>query len=177
MAQNSTNPSGFRRLPIRYRALICMMTGMTMISGLAMASEPVSLPSKARAMTATELHMLYRDKTWVWPDGAGRLQDQNRIFTAWSGTGTNSNWAQGRWILSDTGLMCLKATWHSPTQAAPNKVCFRHFTDGGTIYQRKEPSGDWYIFKHATPADNDEFKKLIAEDTVTAELANRQPGK
>lgn len=177
MIKNSTCSSSFRLHSVRYRSLICIMTGITMMCGQAMASEPVALPSKARAMTAAELHMLYRDKTWVWPDGAGRLQDQGRIFTGWSGTGSNGSWAQGRWILSDTGLMCLKATWHSPTEAVPNKVCFRHFTDGGTIYQRKEPSGDWYVFKHATPADSDEFKKIIAEDTVTAELANRQPSK
>lgn len=177
MIKNSSYMSNLRQPPLPYRALISIITGILIISGQAIAAEPVALPSKAKAMSAAELNLLYRDKTWVWSNGAGRLQDKGRIFTGWSGTGSNGSWGQGRWILSDTGLMCLKAKWHGPTETAPNKVCFRHFIDGGTIYQRKEPSGGWYIFKHATPTDSDEFKKLIVEDTVTGELAMRQPSK
>lgn len=138
------------------------------------AAEPVKLPAQARAMTAAELYVLYRDKTWQWPDGAGRMQDKNRTFIGWSGSGDNTRWAEGRWVLSDTGLMCLKADWYGVQAKQANKTCFRHRIYEDTIYQKKEPSGSWYVFKHARAADSDEFKKLVAEDTVSAQLAKLQ---
>lgn len=138
------------------------------------AAEPVKLPAQARAMTAAELYVLYRDKTWQWPDGAGRMQDKDRTFIGWSGSGDNTRWAEGRWVLSDTGLMCLKADWYGVQAKQANKTCFRHRIYEDTIYQKKEPSGSWYVFKHARAADSDEFKKLVAEDTVSAQLAKLQ---
>ncbi len=144
----------------------------------AAAAEPVKVPAQARAMTAAELYVLYRDKTWQWPDGAGRMQDKDRSFIGWSGSGDDTRWAEGRWVLSDTGLMCLKADWYgiqAKQGKEAGKSCFRHRIYEDTIYQKKEPSGSWYVFKHAKAADSDEFKKLIAEDTVSAQLAKLQP--
>jgi hypothetical protein len=46
--------------------------------------------------------------------------------------------------------------------------------DEDTIYQRREPSGEWYVFKHAKPAAGDEFSKLVREDLVSAELEIRK---
>lgn len=142
------------------------------------AAEPVKVPAQARAMTAAELYVLYRDKTWQWPDGAGRMQDKDRAFIGWSGSGDDTRWAEGRWVLSDTGLMCLKADWYgiqAKQGKEAGKSCFRHRIYEDTIYQKKEPSGSWYVFKHAKAADSDEFKKLVAEDTVSAQLAKLQP--
>ena len=75
------------------------------------AAEPIKVPAQARTMTAVELYVLYRNKTWQWPDGAGRMQEKNRSFIGWSGSGDDTRWAEGRWVLSDTGLRCLKADW------------------------------------------------------------------
>lgn len=155
--------------------LLAVLTGMSMLAAQAGAAEPVTVPAKAKAMTASELYLLYRNKTWLWSDGAGRLQEDGRTFIGWSGTGADARWAEGRWVLSDTGLMCLKADWHGPAATLPNKTCFRHRIYEGTIYQKKEPSGSWYVFKHATTEDGDEFKKLVAEDTVSTRLAMQQP--
>jgi hypothetical protein len=135
------------------------------------AEETVKVPKAARVMSAVELYLLYRNKTWQWPEGAGRLQEKGRAFIGWSGSGDNTQWAEGHWVLSDTGLMCLKADWYGvpPHQMKQsNKSCFRHRIYEGTIYQKQEPSGSWYIFKHAKAADSDEFMKLVAEDTVSA---------
>lgn len=142
------------------------------------AAEPIKVPAQARTMTAVELYVLYRNKTWQWPDGAGRMQEKNRSFIGWSGSGDDTRWAEGRWVLSDTGLMCLKADWYgiqTKQGKEAGKSCFRHRIDGDTIYQKREPSGSWYVFKHANAADSDEFKKLVAEDTVSAQLAKLQP--
>lgn len=163
--------AGFHRLGVVLTTLAVMAVPMIPAG----AAEPVKLPAQARAMTAAELYVLYRDKTWQWPDGAGRMQDKDRTFIGWSGSGDNTRWAEGRWVLSDTGLMCLKADWYGVHAKQANKTCFRHRIYEDTIYQKKEPSGSWYVFKHARAADSDEFKKLVAEDTVSAQLAKLQP--
>lgn len=162
--------AGFHRLGVVLTTLAVMAVPMIPAG----AAEPVKLPAQARAMTAAELYVLYRDKTWQWPDGAGRMQDKDRTFIGWSGSGDNTRWAEGRWVLSDTGLMCLKADWYGVQAKQANKTCFRHRIYEDTIYQKKEPSGSWYVFKHARAADSDEFKKLVAEDTVSAQLAKLQ---
>lgn len=134
-------------------------------------------PAQARAMTAAELHALYAGKSWQWPDGAGLMEVEERRFSAISGSGEQSTWAVGRWSVTDAGRLCLIADWHSKTGVYPDRTCFLHVIDNDTIYQRKEPSGGWYIFKHARPEAGDEFKKLVREDLVSAELAKRQSGK
>jgi hypothetical protein len=126
-------------------------------------------PAQARAMTATELYMLYRNKSWQWPDGAGRLQADGRRFTAWAGAADKASWAEGRWTVSDHGRLCLKAQWHTVSGTYPNTTCFGHKQLGDTVYQKREPSGDWFVFKHAAPAD-DEFSKLVDQDLVSNDL-------
>ena len=141
------------------------------LTGPSLAGETNVPSADARAMNALELYLLYRDKTWVWPDGAGRFDDQGRRFTAQTGSGNATTWAQGRWAVTDDGKMCLIAEWHMNSGVHANKTCFSHKRNGGTIYQKKEPSGDWYIFKHTAPIESDEFKKLVAENLVSRDLA------
>lgn len=136
-------------------------------SGAAEAEVP---PPGAKAMTATELYNLYRDKSWQWNDGAGLMQADGRRFTAWAGSGNKATWAEGRWTVNDNGRLCFKARWHSSSGAAPARTCFRHKRLGDTIYQKREPSGEWYIFKHATVAEGDEFNKLVSRDLVSLNL-------
>ncbi|TJW47368.1 MAG: DUF995 domain-containing protein, partial [Mesorhizobium sp.] len=51
-----------------------------------------------------------------------------------------------------------------------NKTCFSHKKLGDTVYQKREPSGAWYVFKHGAAADNDEFNKLVSQDLVSSNL-------
>ena len=141
-------------------------------SATASYSAAENMPSaQARPMTAVELYFLYRDKTWTWADGAGRFDDEGRRFTAMARTGKKTTWAQGRWTVTDDGRLCLNADWHTASGVNFNKTCFSHKSDNGTIYQRKEPSGSWYVFKHALPAQGDEFLKLVSENLVSPDLA------
>jgi hypothetical protein len=39
-----------------------------------------------------------------------------------------------------------------------------------TVYQKREPSGEWYVFRHAPPQDGDEFSKLVGQDLVSGDL-------
>ncbi|KAB2670401.1 DUF995 domain-containing protein [Ochrobactrum sp. LMG 5442] len=128
------------------------------------------LPENARPMTAVELHELYRDKSWKWCDGAAYMQDKERIFKGWAGSGARASWALGHWTVADTGRMCLEAEWHAPNGTSSDRTCFEHMIDGQTIYQRKEPTGGWYVFKHSEPQDGDEFAKLVSEDLVSEKL-------
>lgn len=128
------------------------------------------LPENARTMTAVELHELYRDKSWQWCDGAAYMQEEGRVFKGWSGSGERASWALGRWIVTDSGRMCLEADWHARTSSSSDRTCFEHMTDGQTIYQRKEPTGGWYVFKHSEPREDDEFAKLVSDDLVSEKL-------
>lgn len=121
-------------------------------------------------MTGYELYLLYRDKSWQWPDGAGRMETDGRRFTAISGSGDMASWAEGRWVVTDRGRFCLDADWHGSTGIFPDRTCFEHRLDGKTIYQRRLPAGDWYVFKHNPTAIEDEFTKLVRKDLVSTEL-------
>lgn len=145
--------------------------------GAGLAQGKSQPPADARAMTATELHALYAGKSWRWPDGAGLMEAENRRFSAIAGSGEKSSWAVGRWTVTDAGRLCFVADWHSRSGVFPARTCFRHVIDNGTIYQRKEPAGGWYIFKHAQARADDEFTKLVRQDLVSAELAKRQQSK
>jgi hypothetical protein len=166
-------PGGGRRLrPRRFlSAVSCAAVGLLILSTQGGAMAEVSQPpDDARAMTGVELYMLYRNKSWKWDEGAGRMEDQGRTFKAWAGSGDEAVWATGRWIVTDTGLLCFRADWHTPAGTYPDKTCFSHRISGQTIYQKKEPSGDWYVFRHEVPAEGDEFGKLVREDLVSARL-------
>ena len=135
------------------------------------ASAEVAVPDNARTMTGVELYMIFQGKTWTWESGAGRMESEGRAFWAWAQSATGENWAEGRWSVNDRGQLCLMAVWHSQSAAAPDKTCFSHRTLDGTIYQKREPSGEWYVFRHAKAQAGDEFNRLVSEDLVASKLA------
>ncbi|WP_248446295.1 DUF995 domain-containing protein [Sinorhizobium meliloti] len=135
------------------------------------ASAEVAVPDNARTMTGVELYMIFQGKTWTWESGAGRMESKDRAFRAWAQSATGENWAEGRWSVNDRGQLCLMAVWHSQSAAAPDKTCFSHRTLDGTIYQKREPSGEWYVFRHAKAQAGDEFNRLVSEDLVASKLA------
>jgi len=130
----------------------------------------VVLPAGARAMTAVEIFKLYRNKSWQWENGAGRMKVAGRHFSAWIDSGEGKSWAEGRWVITHTGQMCLKATWYSANGAAPGSVCFSHRVHDGTVYQKREPDGGWYVFRHSKPQEGDEASKLMTSDLVSERL-------
>ena len=139
----------------------------------ALSQEPV-LPAEARAMTAPEIYRIYRNKSWRWDNGAGLMKDEGRKFKAWVEGEKGRTWAEGRWAITETGLMCLVATWHTDDGAFPAKTCFSHRINAGTVYQKREPDGIWYVFRHAEPREDDEVRKLVPVDLVSERLDNIQ---
>lgn len=118
-------------------------------------------------MTAGEIYELYRDKSWQWDDGAGRMTGADRKFSAWADGGKGKSWAEGRWVITETGRMCLKATWHTEQGAFPAKTCFSHRIGNGAIHLMREPDGEWFMFRHAKIRDDDEANKLVSTDLVS----------
>ena len=154
----------------RWSVIVSLCLSAVALTDIAHAGDGVVPPADAQPMTGVELYMLYRDKSWVWTDGAGRFDAANRQFTATTGAGDTTAWARGRWTVTDDGRLCLNAEWHTVSGVHPNTSCFSHKRAGETIYQKKEPSGSWYIFRHAAPVESDEFKKLVTENLVSPDI-------
>jgi beta-mannanase len=156
------------------RLLLGLGCGLAAIAAVNFQSPALAemvVPKKARAMTGVELYEIFHGKTWKWTNGAGRMEGKGRRFRAWTQSGAEASWAEGRWIVRDDGQLCLKADWHTQSATSRNTTCFSHRTLGGTIYQRREPAGEWYVFKHSKTAKTDEFNKLVSEDLVKAKLS------
>ena len=128
------------------------------------------MSSGASPMSAKDLAGVYGDKTWVWPNGAGYFAGTGQ-FVAWSASGEKASYAEGKWTVTDAGRMCMEATWRTKGGSAANVTCFAHQAYGNTIYQMKEPSGEWYIFKHAKVRPKDEYAKLRKGDLASSRAA------
>ncbi|WP_027997384.1 DUF995 domain-containing protein [Sinorhizobium arboris] len=160
---------GLRDTLLGRRFALAVVPALFLCHSPAAAAE-VAVPETARTMTGVELYMIFQGKTWKWESGAGRMESEGRVFRAWAKSGTGETWAEGRWSVNDRGQLCLTAVWHSQSAAARDKTCFSHRTLDGTIYQKREPSGEWYVFKHAKPKSEDEINRLVREDLVGAKL-------
>jgi hypothetical protein len=144
------------------------LTGLSLTPGV-LASE-VALPEGSAALTAAELHYIYRDRTWQWADGAAFFDDEGRQFRAFSGSGADGSFAIGRWLLTDSGKLCMEGDWVFGGQATPDRTCFEHRTSAGTIYQRRLPDGGWYVFKHSVTEPEDEINRIVVGDQATDQV-------
>jgi hypothetical protein len=170
--------SDARRASARLKAAAVVILAATTLAGTAMASTPATedgLPAGTTPLTAADLFALYRDKSWQWPDGAGRMDSADRRFTAWVDGEKGKSWAQGRWLVMDSGQMCFQADWHSGQEIFPARTCFEHRAGDGTIYQRKLPDGGWYVFRHAVARADDEANRLVSADLVAGRLGELRP--
>ena len=133
-------------------------------------ADQVDASANARPLTAGELATIYGGKTWLWSDGAAFL-GQDRNFVAWSGAGEEVTLGKGRWIVTDSGLMCLKGDWYAHGHTSNALTCFAHQWEGDTIFQQRIPGGSWYAFKSSTPSHKDELSKLRQGDVVSSRIA------
>ena len=129
---------------------------------LAADSATPSLPTRhASAVSAADLYRLYRGKTWVWSDGAGFFGPDGH-FSAQAGPYS----ARGMWWVNYQGGVCFDAEWRGEGWVKPVLSCFSHSQDGEAWYQKREPSGTWWIFKSWPPRADDEVMKLKAGNFV-----------
>lgn len=122
----------------------------------------------AAPIADTALAGIYSGKTWLWPDGAAYFAPDGG-FVAFAGKNKTESFARGSWRIASNGRLCFKATWVSRGGAGAAESCFAHQVKSGDVLQRKEPSGQWYVFKHRESRPDDEFRKLVAGDQAGAE--------
>ncbi len=128
-------------------------------------------PASAEPLTAIELYVLYRDKTWNWDSGAVHFFDNGRRFLAWVSGDKGDSFGEGKFTLTDSGRLCLRGEWTDATGAEESVSCFLHKKDRGTIYQKREDEGEWYIFRHAPVQADDEINRLVGGDSVSDRVA------
>lgn len=151
--------------------------GILMVAIAAFITMPVEagspeppLPASAEVPLSTkQLSDIYSGKTWLWPDGAAYFAPGGR-FRAWAGTGKKESFATGSWRTPGNGRLCFRAVWVSRGGAGASQSCFAHVSKSGFLFQRKEPAGEWYVFKHPTAEPEDEFRKLVPGDKAGAEV-------
>ncbi len=151
--------------------------GLSVSAGLAApaAAQTASGADTAKPLSSSEIYRIYSHNSWMWKDGAGYFAVSKRQFKAWSGRGSNASAGKGIWFITDPGKLCFRATWYEKGTSFPATTCFSHREKNGVIYQRKEPNGDWYIFKHAPARKGDEITKFRRGDYVSRQLDRMMP--
>lgn len=125
------------------------------------------LPENTRYLSEQELFKMYVNRSWIWSDGAGYYRNKQRKFTAYSNENGAASIATGMWFLPWKGKVCFRARWQGPDYNVKKTSCFGHRMSGdGTIWQRREPDGKWYVFRNNPRMSGDEFNKLIFGDHV-----------
>lgn len=118
-------------------------------------------PADARPLSAVELLSLYGDRTWVWAHGGAFFRSGNRTFRAYNEQEQTT--AEGRFLLTNTGRLCLQADWHSPTGVYEDLTCFRHVRSGSTVYQQREDQDEWYVLAQ----DSQRPQSIVRGDSVS----------
>lgn len=154
----------------RHRLRIAVALASAIFVGVPCASAQETSPDEGRPLTAAEIFMLIKDRSWQWPEGAGRFFEKDRRFLAYRRGADGASYGEGRYRLTDDGRLCLVTAWHSAAETAEATTCFLHRQADGVIYQRREDGGEWYALKHTPLLDTDEYAKFTSEDLVTEEL-------
>lgn len=148
-------------------------TVFAMAAGMAGAAEKVDPPAGAKPLTAPELLQIYGGKSWDWgaPNAAYFSKDEGRPFTAVVKADWGVQYAEGRWVLSDSGRLCFEADWVSTYGRFPAVSCYLHVAANGVIYQRSLPEGEWEILRHAQVQPEDGINALVEADLVSERFA------
>jgi len=140
------------------------------VAAPAAPSEAQVSAQTARPLTTNEVYQLYGNHSWIWKAGAGFFGVKKREFAAWSREGGSPSYGVGRWFITSPGKLCFRATWHAADGSAPAVTCFSHREKDGVIYQKREPAGEWYVFRSAPARKSDEYAKLRRGDYVASQL-------
>lgn len=132
-------------------------------------TQEANSPSKTTVVSPGELRALYAGKTWDWGNGAAYFAESGD-FSAWTEAGNKPSYATGFWWADDQGRVCFDGDWRAKDGVNSRITCFGHREDGKTLYQRREPSGDWYVFESDPAQSNDEYAKLQQTDKFESKL-------
>jgi len=132
-------------------------------------------PPGSRPMSAAEIDEMYSGHTWHWDTGAGYFGTSGE-FQAWfRDEQRRPGYAIGSWTSNDTGMLCFEAPWTSPGGSWHAERCFRHRIFDGTIYQRAEPAGQWYVFANDPREPHDPIRELKHGNQVARKIKEIRP--
>ena len=151
------------------KRLAVLMAIATPRTAAAAALDIDTLVKSATPMSVAQLYPLYRDKSWLWKNGAAFFADTGR-FKAWTEDGAAAAYAQGGWWLTEAGALCIKAAWNSAAGSNEQLLCFSHRVTNGVVLQKREPAGNWYVFKSSPSAADDEIQKFKDGDQIEAKF-------
>jgi len=117
--------------------------------------------SSERALTKQEVIDIYMGKSWLWSDGIGYFAPKGQ-FTAFAGAGRDRTAVKGNWEVLDGGRLCFAGVWIGRQGRNFARTCFLHKIKDGSIYQRRMPRGEWYVFRHNPEQESDQ--RLVAGD-------------
>lgn len=173
----STSNRNTQMLSIRWIALGTALSTILFI-GIADAGQRREVQNTAAAnalaaspLSATALEAIYSGRTWKWKDGGGFFSGKKNRFIAWSRNGRAWSYGQGRWYATNNGKLCMQAYWLSKTGGGSDTSCFLHRQKDGVIYQKRNLTGDWYVFQSNPPRSTDEAAKVVKGDLVSKGLA------
>lgn len=151
------------------RMLIAALAG---VMGFAVQSASAAdlYETRSRPLGAAELTNIYSGHTWHWEDGAGYFGTGGE-YRAWSSNDAGTlGYGIGGWTAIDDGRLCLEATWNYGGETTEISECFGHRQADGTIYQRVEPAGEWYVFRSQPPRPDDEARRITPGDEVASRV-------
>jgi len=158
-------------MKLHAKLLALSMTSIFFFSSEALATGTSAqlLSTNAAPVKAEILYKLYRNKTWLWPNGAAFFEKTGR-FSAWSGAGGDVAYAKGQWWVNFLGDVCIKAAWRTKHWSKVNLTCFEHKEDARGLYQKREPSGDWVAFRSSPGRPDDECENLKDGNLIDTDL-------
>lgn len=149
--------------------VVCSQLALSGAAQAANETNPKPPEAATTVPTAFELSLLYTDRTWLWKDGAAYFGKDGRPVRAWTSGQDSASVAEGRWLVTKDGQMCMEVAWRSKSYKGKlQRTCYSHRIKGGTIEQRKDPDGEWYSFKRTPEDASDEYRKFVAGDTKGA---------
>ena len=131
----------------------------TAVAGEAPADRVISIVDPG------DVRKLFADRTWLWPDGAGYFADDGQ-FRAWSGSGAYSVYGVGNWWVNSDGSLCFRASWYTKHGITGGTSCFANRLSGNVWYQRKNPSGAWYVLISDPAKPDDEYAMVKSGDLI-----------
>jgi len=150
-----------------FRRFIFISAALVIAAPMSVMADETPHPAEAaEPLSAAQLSRIYRGRTWVWPQGAGYFSPKGRTFTAWSREGGEPSVGKDRWFPTTDGRICFRAVWTFAGGAKRDVTCFSHRYDDTSVYQRREPGGEWYVFDDRRRF-GDEYAKLVRGDRAS----------
>ena len=133
------------------------------------------LPADTRYLNDQELFKIYSNRTWMWSAGGGYFENRQRKFSAFSNENAAPSIATGMWFLPWQGKVCFRARWQGVDYNVKKTSCFGHrITPQGVIWQRREPDGEWYVFRNVPGKSTDGIRQLRLGNRVKTGLLRNQ---